>query len=53
MDGNYVVKLSFFSYIIFLAHQLFDNVDIFDYVKITFIVVYFEYVISGIKRDDE
>ena len=25
--------------IIFLVHQLFDNVDVFDYVKITFIVV--------------
>ena len=35
----YVIKLSFSSYMIFLAHQVFDNVDIFDSVKITFIVV--------------
>ena len=28
-----------FSYIIFLAHQLFDNDDIFENVKIMFIVV--------------
>ena len=37
--GHYVVKWSFFSYNIFLTHQLFDNVNIFDNVKIMFIVV--------------
>ena len=37
--GSYVIKWSFFNYIIFLAHQRLDNVDIFDYVKVKFIVV--------------
>ena len=33
-------KMVIFKLVIyFLAHQLFDNVDIFNYVKITFIVV--------------
>ena len=36
---SYDIKLSFFSYLVFLTHQLFDNVDIFYYVKITFVVV--------------
>ena len=33
------VKWPYFSYIIILAHQLFDNVDICDNVKILFIAV--------------
>ena len=36
---SYDIKWSFFSYLVFLTHQLFDNVDIFYYVKITFVVV--------------
>ena len=36
---SYDIKWSFFSYLAFLTHQLFDNVDIFYYVKITFVVV--------------
>ena len=39
MCGSYVIKWSFFNDIIFLAPQFFDNDDIFDDVKITFIVV--------------
>ena len=35
------MKWSFKLIIYFLAHQLFDNVDIFDYAKIMFIVVCF------------
>ena len=38
---SYVIKWSFFSYIIFLVHQLFDTADIFDNVKIMFNVVCF------------
>ena len=37
--GSYVIKWSFFSSVIFLDPQLFDNVDIFDNVKIMLIVV--------------
>ena len=37
--GSYVIKWSYFSYIFFLTRQLFDNVDIFGNVKITFIVI--------------
>ena len=37
--GSYVIKWLYLSYIIFLLHQLFHNVDIFNNVKITFIVV--------------
>ena len=36
---SYAIKWPFFSYIIFLAHQLLDDVDIFDNANITFIVV--------------
>ena len=38
--GSYVIKWSFFNYIIFLAPQLFDNIDSFDNVKITFVEVH-------------
>ena len=31
--GSYIVKWSYFTYIIFLADQLFDNVNIFDKVN--------------------
>ena len=39
MYGSYVIKWSYFSYIILEAHQLFDNVNIFDNVEIMFIEV--------------
>ena len=45
MYGNYIIKFSFFSYINFLARQFFDNVDIFDNVKIKFIMVCLHYVV--------